>query len=124
MDVRRCSLEPEEAARVFDLMVAAARGDKQRIAELMPDVQQITDGNGFWDLLIHAWLGDRQHANQVATKVDQHPAGPLALTLVTAWCACGEPWEMSATPNFAATVKEAGLPWPPASPINFPFKDW
>ena len=114
----------EEDARVFDLMVAAARGDKQRIAELMPDVQQITDGNGFWDLLIHAWLGDRQHANQVATKVDQHPAGPLALTLVTAWCACGEPWEMSATPNFAATVKEAGLPWPPASPINFPFKDW
>jgi len=113
-----------EEALVFGLMVAAARGDKQRVAELMPGVQQIVDENGFWDLLIHAWIGDRQRANQMAAEVDQHPAGALALTLLATWCACGAPWDMSATPNFAATVEESGLPWPPVSPIKFPLKDW
>jgi len=46
------------------------------------------------------------------------------LTLVATWCACGASWELSATPNYAATIKAAGLPWPPASPINFPLKGW
>ena len=113
-----------EEALVFGLMVAAARGDRQLVAALVAEAQQTIDESGFWDLLIHAWIGDRERSNQMAAEVDQHPAGALALTLLATLCACGAPWDMSATPNYAATVEEAGLPWPPASPIKFPLKDW
>jgi len=56
--------------------------------------------------------------------VDQHAFGSVALTLLTYWCACGAPWDITATPNFAAQIEESGLPWPPASPIRFPLKNW
>lgn len=36
----------------------------------------------------------------------------------------GAPWDLEATPNLAALITDAGLDWPPASPINFPLKDW
>ena len=31
---------------------------------------------------------------------------------------------LDATPNFAAKLNESNLPWPPASPMKFPLKDW
>ena len=40
------------------------------------------------------------------------------------WCGCGAPWDLEATPNFAAEVEEGDLPWPPRSPMSFPLKDW
>ena len=90
----------------------------------MKDVQPIIEEDGFWGFLVYAWIGNRERTNQLAAEVDQHPAGALALTILATSCACGAPWDMSATPNFAATVKESGLPWPPASPLNFPLKEW
>jgi hypothetical protein len=39
-------------------------------------------------------------------------------------CYCGAPFDLEATPNFAAKLKEAGLQWPPPSPIKFPLKTW
>jgi adenylate cyclase len=37
---------------------------------------------------------------------------------------CGAPWDLEVTPNFAKLLEDAELPWPPASPINWPLKDW
>ncbi len=117
-------VQDRDDARLYTIMLSAVRNDEQRAKELMAEMKQNAEENGFPELLAHAWTGDREFTNQMAAKVDQHPAGPLSLTLLALWCACGAPWELSATPNFAATLEEANLPWPPASPIEFPMKDW
>ena len=117
-------LQDRDTARLYTIMLSAARNDQQNTSKLLADMQQNAEENGFWELLAHAWTGDREASNRIAAKVDQHPVGPLSLTLLALWCACGQPWELSATPNFAATLEEANLPWPPASPIKFPMKDW
>jgi hypothetical protein len=48
----------------------------------------------------------------------------MLLAQVIAWCACGAPWDLEATPNFAALASEGNLTWPPASPMPLPLKDW
>jgi hypothetical protein len=116
--------ERREDARVYEIMLSAARNDAQRANELISEMQQQQKQDGFNELITYAWTGNREAANQIAAKVDQHPVGPLSLTILALWCTCGTPWDLSATPNFAATLKEAHLPWPPASPIKFPMKDW
>jgi len=123
-DVIANRLQDGDTATLYSLMVAAARGDSGEVPGLLDEAQNETLGAGFFQILIHAWAGDLETANRVAAQIDQHPAGPLALTLLTYWCACGAPWEISNTPVYAATIKEAGLPWPPVSPIKFPLKDW
>jgi len=117
-------LQDRDDARLYTIMLMAARNDEQRARELIADMKQNAEENGFSELLAHAWIGDREVSNRIAAEADQHPVGPLSLTLLALWCACGQPWELSATPNFAATLEEANLPWPPASPIHFPLKDW
>ena len=47
-----------------------------------------------------------------------------ALSTNILWCLCGEGWDLDVTPNFAAKIEASGLPWPPASPIKFPLKNW
>jgi len=37
---------------------------------------------------------------------------------------CGKPFDLEATPNFARLIDDADLPWPPASPIEWPLKNW
>ena len=46
------------------------------------------------------------------------------MVLQVYWCACGAPFDLEYTPNFADKLAEAGLPWPPVSPISFPLKGW
>jgi hypothetical protein len=56
--------------------------------------------------------------------VDQRARLPISLMLATVWCHCGAPFDLEATPNFEADLREADLPWPPTAPIKFPLKDW
>jgi hypothetical protein len=79
---------------------------------------------GFDTLAIYAWIGDRENANRLAADFDQHPFGHIVLSVSILHCECGAPWDLSATPIFAAKIAESGLPWPPPSPLTFPFKDW
>jgi len=72
----------------------------------------------------HAWVGDRENANRRAAEIDSQPFGPQSLLFLTFWCACGAPFDLEATPVFAARIESANMPWPPASPIKFPLKDW
>jgi len=117
-------LQSGDIATFHNLMLAAAGNDRPRAAELLVKMLQLPERDGFQEIIAHAWTGDRESANRMAGTIDRHPAGPMSLTLITAWCACGAPWELSATPNFASKLEEANLPWPPASHIEFPMKDW
>ena len=117
-------LQLNDEALVLSIMVAAARNDHEQASALLEEFHLLPHENGFWEFLVRAWTGDRESMNRMAAQVDQHPVGPLALTLLTYWCACGAPFDLEFSPNFAARIEEAGLPWPPVSPIEFPLKDW
>ena len=76
----------------------------------------------FWaqaDLQVAAILGDRAEANRRAAAIDAQPAGPFVLAVVTAYCLCGAPFDLDATPNFKARLAESGLPWPPQPVLPF-----
>ena len=46
---------------------------------------------------------------------------PILMEL-THICMCGAPFEIEVEPVFQARVEEAGIAWPPVSPIRFPDK--
>ncbi len=56
--------------------------------------------------------------------MDGRPLGHLSLMVVTYWCGCGAPFDLSETPNFASKLQDSGLSWPPDSPMRLPLKDW
>lgn len=108
------------------LMIAAARVDEIGIERQLVLWEAETRGNEeerYFNLIYKAWLGQSEQANELAAKVDQHVFGSPALLTVTLWCACGAPFDLSATPKLAADIAESGLSWPPPSPIRFPLKD-
>jgi hypothetical protein len=37
---------------------------------------------------------------------------------------CGAPWDIEVTPNVARRPNDAGIEWPPASPIDRPLRNW
>ena len=72
------------------------------------------------DLQVAAILGNRDEANLRAAAIDARPAGPFVLGVITAYCLCGAPFDLDATPNFKARLAESGLHWPPAAALKFP----
>ncbi len=123
-DVINSQLQDEELIGVSRMMLAAAQGDAAQATALLNQLRQANPSDSFFGLMASAWSGDREAANSLASQVDQRSYGAQSLVLTAYWCACGAPWDLFATPNFAAKLEQAGLPWPPASPIIFPLKDW
>ena len=78
----------------------------------------------FIALPAYAWVGQRDDANRLAARYDAHPWGPWQLWQSAHWCACGAPWDLAATPNFARMLEENEVPWPPVSEGKYPLKDW
>jgi adenylate cyclase len=107
-----------------EIIIAAARGERARAETLFADLNRNPDISDFERLQVFAMLGDRTSANGIAARVDQRSRGPISLTLAALWCHCGAPFDLDATPKFAAKLEEGQLPWPPRSPIVFPLKDW
>ena len=62
----------------------------------------------FAPLEIHAAIGDRERANQLAAEIDARPAGPMLLLITFYSCACGVAFDMESVPNFSARVQESG----------------
>ena len=82
-------------------------------------------GRIYWsEIVISAAIGDRQRANELAAEVDAQPAGPFRLLLTAAYCACGAPFDLEATPNFRERILESGTEWPLDTLIRYPAKDW
>ena len=108
------------------MMIAAAKGDLNQVTRLFELFEESSDpyATDFWELSYAAWAGERDRANRIAARIDEHRVGSQALATILLWCLCGPAWDLEATPNFAEKIGESGLVWPPSSPINFPLKNW
>jgi len=114
---------PEDGL-ISQALKAAAMGNLEAASAFYEQLTQQPDYNDFWLSSYYAWVGDRENANRRAAQIDTQPFGSQSLLLLVYWCACGAPFDLEVTPNYAARVTAAGMPWPPASPIKFPLKDW
>lgn len=112
------------AAQVYQTMIAASLGDRPLFEELLAEYKSRDDAEDSWTLILHAWGGHRDTVNAMAAEMEGHRYGPNGLVNLAHWCTCGAPWDLDATPEFAAKLKEGNLPWPPPSPMSFPLKDW
>ena len=108
----------------MQLTVESARGDLERGLDLRQQLQQIEFNSAIGIISQYSRLGLRDEANQRAAELDAQPYGYVRLMLVPGACMCGAPWDLEYTPNFARLLEDADLPWPPASPVNWPLKDW
>ena len=114
---------PEELADRY-LTLAAARGDREEVAR-QEELMMRHHGNSM-DVVINYLprSGDREESNRIAAELDALPYGYLSLLGTPGFCMCGAPWDIEVTPNFKKRIEDAGFPWPPASPIAWPLKDW
>jgi len=106
------------------LFVYAMDNDIAKAREILESSKKETHLNDMTLLIAEAALGNREAANTLASGMDARFAGPFILTEVVKGCFCGAPFELEAAPNFKKRIEEAGLPWPPVSPIKYPAKDW
>ncbi len=106
------------------LLLAAAASDEEQVATLLPEMRQLRADSLYVQLGHFARLGRREEANRIAAEIDARPYGYTTLMSVPVECMCGAPWDIEATPNYAALIKQAGYSWPPPSPIDWPLKDW
>ena len=110
-------------AQVLRVLLAAKQGDRAASQRALADI----DGNldeRFSALSVYAWVGQREDANRMAARYDERPWGPWLLWQVSHWCACGSPWDLEVTPNFARMIEVNEVPWPPVSGREYPLKDW
>ena len=109
---------------MFKALIAAAKGDQDLFDKAFKEFKAVNNSGNEWLIMVAAWGGYREEANRATAAMDQHHFGPVALSQRSQWCACGFPFDLEATPNLAAKLEESGLPWPPASIMEYPLKDW
>jgi TolB-like protein len=105
----------------YETRLASARGDAGEANRLLEAYGSRLDDT---DLLVPGPSGRRDLANEMAHRIDAQPYGYLRLMTAVMTCYCGAPFDLEVTPDFARRLEEAELPWPPASPIDWPLKDW
>lgn len=110
-------------AMALRVRLEAAQGNVE-VAQQMQDQFDAMDSVRIFAVSTRAWRGDRDGANRIAAEMDQLDYAYISMFTAVAWCACGAPWDLEATPNFAARLAQGNLPWPPESPATFPLKDW
>jgi len=106
------------------LALAAARGDAEKTELLLAKYANVDNPDYEYLPLAAAIAGNRELANQGAAEIDSRPYGYLWLMHIPNECRCGAPFDLEVTPNFKQLVEDASLPWPPASPIEWPLKTW
>lgn len=101
--------------------LSAIRGEREQAIRYFERVDAVS---GYLEDIIPLLVqtGQQERANAIAADVDARPHGYLVLMQVPSGCRCGAPWDLELTPNFAAKLEEAGLPWPPTSPMNWPLQ--
>ena len=115
------SLARDDMVNQMRLFIAAARGDAQKAQAAMERLISDYPGRKDVHLVYLPQLGDREATGDLGS-IDA--AGYLTLAGIPQACLCGAPWDLEVTPNFAKRLEEGDLPWPPASPIDWPLKDW
>jgi TolB-like protein len=106
------------------LVLAAAANDEEQVAILLTEMRRLRGDRLEVQLAHFARIGDREEANRIAGEIDARPYGHTTLMTVPTDCSCGAPWDLEATPNYAALLEQAGYSWPPSSPVDWPMKDW
>ena len=106
------------------ILIAAHEGDQQEVDRLIEMYRALPEMGDFQMLIAAAWAGYRDEADLLASKIDKHHFGAVALAQATQWCGCGSPFNLDATPNFAAKLEESGLRWSPPVTVDLPLKDW
>lgn len=117
-------VQEEGLAHVLRTMIAAHEGDRARYEEHLETYLRERGSPNFWDVIVYAWGGHLAEAGRRAAEIDEKAFGPVLLWQITHWCTCGAPWDLEATPNFAARIRDGNIAWPPPSPLTFPLKDW
>ncbi len=118
------NIQVREVAATFTALIAAARQDHDAYERAAADLDDVTTSGIYFQAMVSAWGGRREIANRAAAEIDQHRLGPGTLAQLVLWCGCGAPFDLEATPNLAARIKEGNLPWPPAEIMEFPLKTW
>jgi tetratricopeptide (TPR) repeat protein len=117
-------IDNSDLALAFKALIAASKGDQNQFDEMFKNFKAANTSGNEWLIMVAAWGGQREEANRAAAMVDAHHFGPVTLAEISQWCACGAPFDLEATPNFAAKLKESGLAWPPTPVMDYPLKDW
>ena len=105
-------------------MLAAIRGDAEAAGEYQDRLLAKYGPDDKQALMLEAARGNRAEANRLAARIDTRPFGHVVLLQIVYDCLCGAPFDLDATPTFAALLGDSGLAWPPAKPFDFPLKDW
>ena len=106
------------------IMLAAARGES-KVAKNLFDEYLAADYADYEILVtLAAVTGNRGVANNIAAEADSRPYGYLVLMQIPVTCACGAPFDLDVTPNFAKLLEDAEISWPPVSSTEWPLKDW
>lgn len=107
-------------ANLVNCLISAGRFDEATtIIE-----REYRDESGQLSRFVQVAAAQRERANAVAAEIDSAPYGHFKLIRALHGCICGAPFDREAAPNFAKRIEDAGLPWPPLSPVNWPLKDW
>jgi adenylate cyclase len=114
----------EQVAGVLQVIIAAARGDAAKTKVLINDFIAAGFEHSTQLVVMLAVTGERDLVNKLVAEIDARPFGYLFLMQLPLVCACGAPFDLEETPNFARLLEDAGLPWPTVSPIAWPLKDW
>jgi TolB-like protein len=117
---------PDGTLFSFDdrLLVEASSGEPAKARAMAAEFIESTGGGNWSSIVAAAAVGDRQAANAAASLIDALPGGPFMLLVTSQKCYCGAPFDLEFTPNFKARLDESGFNWPPASPIQYPLKNW
>jgi len=105
-------------------ILAAIRGDADAAGEYQDRYLGRYGPDDRQTLVLEAARGNRGEANHLAAGIDARPFGHIVLLQAVYDCLCGAPFDLHATPSFAALLGESGLSWPPARPFDFPLKAW
>lgn len=106
------------------ILVEALAGDIETARRKAAEHWSTPGADQWSSLMAAAIVGDRDKANEFAAMIDARPGSSLALSSAVFNCYCGAPFDLEATPNYRARIQEAGFPWPPAKPIDYPGKSW
>jgi len=113
----------DELLRALSIL-AAIRGDAETATRHQENYLGRYGPDDREALVLEASRGNRSSANRIAAAIDVRPFGHVVLLQAIYDCLCGAPFDIDATPGFAALLEESGLSWPPAKPFDFPLKDW
>ena len=117
---------PKGSPRLYDRQILreALAGDPALAQQMAEEHWSRPNVDDWSSLEVAAVVGDRERANELAARIDAHPGSAVVLSLAVNICFCGAPFDLEATPNYRARIKEAGFPWPPPKRIDYPTKTW